>query len=137
MLHCAEKVRELLDDPDLQGTDLLVRGERRPVAAAWLEAPRGTLFHRYSVGPDDLVRDAKLVVATTNNNEAINRSIRRVARDSLRGRAITQELLDLVEMAVRAYDPCLSCATHALGTMPLVVTLEDADGRQLSRRVRN
>lgn len=137
MLHAAEKIRELLFDDDLQGDDLVVRGERRSEGAGWLEAPRGTLFHRYRIDEDELITDAKLVVATANNNEAINRSVKRVADDYLAGREITEALLNHVEVAVRAYDPCLSCATHALGQMPLIVTLEDHDGNELAERTRD
>ena len=80
--------------------------------------------------------DAKLVVATANNNEAINRSIKKVADDYLSGQEITDALLNNIEVAVRAYDPCLSCATHALGDMPLIVTLERHDGERLATRTR-
>jgi NAD-reducing hydrogenase large subunit len=137
MVHAAEVVRELLYDDDLQGTDLVApAGERRPAGIGWLEAPRGTLYHRYAVDANDQVTAAKLVVATANNNEAINRSIARVAADDLTGREITDGLLNHIEVAVRAYDPCLSCATHALGQMPLIVTLEGADGEEVARRTR-
>jgi len=136
MVHAAEKLREMLYDDDLQGTDLVAHGERRLEGAGWLEAPRGTLFHRYKIDENDQVTDAKLVVATANNNEAINRSIQRVAIDYLAGREITDLVLNNIEVAVRAYDPCLSCATHALGEMPLVVTLERADGAVLASRTR-
>ena len=94
------------------------------------------LYHRYRVDDDDLVTNAKLAVATTNNNEAINRSVNKVAIDYLTGREITDVLLNNIEVAVRAYDPCLSCATHALGDMPLLVTLEDQDGATLATRAR-
>jgi NAD-reducing hydrogenase large subunit len=136
MVHAAEKIRELLYDDDLQGSDLVVRGRRRAEGAAWLEAPRGTLLHRYAVDANDQVTDAKLVVATANNNEAINQSIKKVADDYLSGQEITDALLNNIEVAVRAYDPCLSCATHALGDMPLIVTLERHDGERLATRTR-
>jgi len=137
MVHAAEKVRELLFDDDLQGDDLVVAGRRRRIGVGWLEAPRGTLYHRYEVDDDDLVSAAHLVVATANNNEAINRSIRQVAVEGWAGREITEGMLNTIEVAVRAYDPCLSCATHALGEMPLIVTLESADGVELARRIRH
>ena len=136
MLHAAEKVKELLYDADLQGEDLVISGERRPEGAAWIEAPRGVLYHRYRVDGDDLVTNAKLAVATTNNNEAINRSVNKVAIDYLTGHEITDVLLNNIEVAVRAYDPCLSCATHALGDMPLLVTLEAPDGAIVATRAR-
>lgn len=136
MVHAAEKVKELLYDDDLQGNDLVVHGQRRLEGVGWLEAPRGTLFHRYKIDENDQVTDAKLVVATANNNEAINRSIKKVAIDYLTGQEITEILLNNIEVAVRAYDPCLSCATHALGDMPLIVTLERHNGEQLAIRTR-
>jgi len=136
MLHAAEKVKELLYDDDLQGEELVRSGERRAEGAGWIEAPRGMLYHRYRVGEDDLVTNAKLAVATTNNNEAINRSVNKVAIDYLTGHEITDVLLNNIEVAVRAYDPCLSCATHALGDMPLLVTLEAPDGTTIATRAR-
>jgi NAD-reducing hydrogenase large subunit len=89
------------------------------------------------VDENDQVSAAKLAVATTNNNEAINRSVQKVAIDYLSGQEISERLLNNIEVVIRAYDPCLSCATHALGTMPLVVTLEGHDGETLARCTRS
>jgi len=136
MIHCAEVIERLLYDDDLQGTDLVVTGKRRPEGVAVIEAPRGTLLHHYTVDDNGQVTSANLIVSTTNNNEAMNRSVTKVAKDYLTGREITEGLLNHVEVAIRAYDPCLSCATHALGDMPLIVTLEDADGAIVATRVK-
>jgi len=136
MIHCAEKIKELLFDDDLQGTDLVVTGQRRPEGVAIIEAPRGTLIHHYTVDDHGQVTGANLIVSTTNNNEAMNRSVTKVAIDYLTGTEITEGLLNHIEVAIRAYDPCLSCATHALGDMPLIVTLEDADGDVIATRVK-
>jgi NAD-reducing hydrogenase large subunit len=136
MIHCAEKIRELLFDDELQGTDLVVTGHRRPEGVAIVEAPRGTLIHHYTVDDHGQVTGANLIVSTTNNNEAMNRSVTKVAIDDLTGQEITEGLLNHIEVAIRAYDPCLSCATHALGDMPLVVTLEDSDGTVIATRVK-
>jgi NAD-reducing hydrogenase large subunit len=136
MIHCGEIIRELLFDDDLQGTDWVLRGERRPAGAAIVEAPRGTLIHHYAVDPDDKVTAANLIVSTTNNNEAINRSVTQVAAAYLNGHDITDGMLNHIEVAIRAYDPCLSCATHALGDMPLIVTVLDAAGGVVTTRVR-
>jgi NAD-reducing hydrogenase large subunit len=76
-------------------------------------------------------------VSTTHNNEAMNRAVREVARRYLDGRQLTEGLLNHVEVAIRAFDPCLSCATHALGQMPLSVELLDADGSRIDRLVRD
>ena len=128
LVHCAEKIKELLFDDDLQGQDLLVSGERRGEGIAWIEAPRGTLIHHYTIDEHDQVTSANLIVSTTHNNEAMNRAVKQVAVSELSGREITEGLLNHVEVAIRAFDPCLSCATHALGQMPLIVTLEDTEG---------
>jgi NAD-reducing hydrogenase large subunit len=141
LLHCAEKIALLLDDPDIVGTDLLVSGRREPFGIGVIEATRGTLIHHYEVDDNDLVSKANLIVATTNNNQAMNEAIRKVANDKISGETITEPLLNNIEVAIRAYDPCLSCATHAVGKMPLIVELRrnsgelihslkrDADGR--------
>ena len=137
LVHCAEKIKSLLFDDDLQGTDLIAGGDgRRHEGIACIEAPRGTLIHHYTVDAHDQVTSANLIVSTTNNNEAMNRAVRQVAVSDLSGREITEGLLNHVEVAIRAFDPCLSCATHALGQMPLVVTLEDAEGQAIATRVR-
>ena len=128
MLHAAEVIEGLLDDEDVSGTELMAHGERQPRGVGVIEAPRGTLIHHYRVDEHDQVVRANLVVSTTHNNEAMNRSIRAVARRYLDGRSLTEGLLNHIEVAVRAFDPCLSCATHALGKMPLAVELQDADG---------
>ena len=135
MLHAAEKIQELLNDSDLQGDDLVGKGERRAEAAAILEAPRGTLFHHYRVNENDQVEMANLIVSTTNNNEPMNRAVQKVAADYISGvPEITEGLLNHIEVAIRAYDPCLSCATHALGSMPLQVTLVDCEGNVVDRK---
>ncbi|MCB2205779.1 Ni/Fe hydrogenase subunit alpha [bacterium] len=134
-LHSIEKIRELLEDPDLQGTDLVVKGDRRPEGVGLIEAPRGTLFHHYRVNENDQVEMANLIVSTTSNNEPMNRAVSKVAMDHISGKAeITEGLLNHIEVAIRAYDPCLSCATHALGKMPLVVRLVDAEGNEVAKK---
>jgi NAD-reducing hydrogenase large subunit len=136
MVYAVEKIKELLYDDALQGTELLAKGERRREGVAWIEAPRGTLFHHYQVDDNDLITGANLIVSTTSNNEAMNRSVHKVAVDYLTGKEITEGLLNHIEVALRAYDPCLSCATHAVGRMPLEVVLESADGVEIARRAR-
>jgi len=134
-LHAVEKIEQLLHDSDLQGEDLVVKGSRRDEYAAILEAPRGTLFHHYKVDENDQVTMANLIVSTTSNNEPMNRAIQRIAETHLSGQPeITEPLLNHIEVGIRAYDPCLSCATHALGRMPLVVSLVDAGGQVLDRK---
>jgi NAD-reducing hydrogenase large subunit len=138
MLHSAEIIRDLLDDPDIQGKDLLSSGPRREEAVGLIEAPRGTLFHHYRVDKEDRVTMCNLIVSTTNNNEPMNRAVAQVARDDLSGhKEITEGMLNHVEVAIRAYDPCLSCATHAAGKMPLVVEIVGSGGETRSRKVRD
>lgn len=136
LLHSTETIQRLLHDGDLQGTDLVVKGERRRETVGIIEAPRGTLFHHYRVGDDDRIEMANLIVSTTNNNEAMNRAVLKVAQDYLAGVEITEGLLNRVEVAIRAYDPCLSCATHAMGQMPLSIELYDSAGTLLDQRTK-
>ncbi|PKL48860.1 MAG: Ni/Fe hydrogenase subunit alpha [Planctomycetes bacterium HGW-Planctomycetes-1] len=136
-LHSIEKINELLNDKDLQGTDLVVKGKRRSEGIGLLEAPRGTLFHHYKINDDDQIVMANLIVSTTNNNEPFNRAVQKVAADHIDGVAeITEGLLNHIEVAIRAYDPCLSCATHAMGKMPLKVTLFDYQGNEIASKTK-
>lgn len=137
VLHCVEKIRELLLDPDLQGTDLQARGERRREGIGVIEAPRGNLIHHYQIDDNDQITFCNLIVSTTHNNEGMNRAVKDVAVKHLSGRdRITEGMLNQVEVAIRAYDPCLSCATHALGQMPLQVELVDAAGQLIDHATR-
>ncbi len=133
LLYCAEAIRELLLDPDLGGTDLLNKGELQGTGIGVIEAPRGTLFHHYEIDDDGIVNRANLIVSTTNNNQAMNESIRQVAGMYLDGKQLTEPLLNQIEVAIRAYDPCLSCATHAMGKMPLEVVLVNEQNEVVDR----
>ncbi|MBN2803756.1 MAG: Ni/Fe hydrogenase subunit alpha [Deltaproteobacteria bacterium] len=133
-VHSAEKIKELLHDDDLQGEDLVKKGERRGEAVGLIEAPRGTLFHHYKVDENDQVTMCNLIVSTTSNNVPMNKAVTDVAKKYLSGVKITEGLLNHVEVAIRAYDPCLSCATHALGRMPLEVAVVDKQGEVLNKK---
>jgi NAD-reducing hydrogenase large subunit len=99
------------------------------------EAPRGTLFHHYKINENDQIIMANLIVSTTHNNEPMNRSVNHVAKSWMNGKTvITEPMMNAVEVAIRAYDPCLSCATHALGQMPLDISLYDKDNNLLDRK---
>jgi NAD-reducing hydrogenase large subunit len=138
MLHAAENIKDLLHDDDLLGHDLMATGgERQERGVGVIEAPRGTLIHHYRVNENDEVTRANLIVSTTHNNQAMNEAIRQVAKQYLDGRELTEGLLNHIEVAIRCFDPCLSCATHALGQMPLEVTLVDAEGAVLDYKQRN
>jgi len=128
MLFAAESIKDLLHDDDILGGELVVTGERQERGVGVIEAPRGTLIHHYRVNEDDQIVRCNLIVSTTHNNQAMNESIRQVAKRYLDGRKLTEGLLNHVEVAIRAFDPCLSCATHALGKMPLKLELIDAGG---------
>ena len=133
LLHCAEAIRELLPDPDLLGDDLMRQGEPRTQGIGVVEAPRGTLLHHYEIDDGGLVRKANLIVSTTHNNAAMNAALRQVAARYLDGQVLTEGLLNRLEVAIRAFDPCLSCATHAIGRMPLTVELVSAEGLLVDR----
>ena len=137
VLHSAEAIKRLLLDPDIMGRDLVTQGEKRYEGIGVIEAPRGTLFHHYCVDEQDLVIKANLIVSTTSNNQAMNESIRQVAATYLNGREPTEGLLNHLEVAIRAYDPCLSCATHALGKMPLELEVLDAQENLVARLERH
>jgi len=112
---------------------LLNKGELQSSGIGVIEAPRGTLFHQYEINDDGLVEKANLIVSTTNNNQAMNESIRKVATQYLDGNQLTEALLNQVEVAIRAYDPCLSCATHAMGKMPLQINLVNENNELVDR----
>ncbi|MCX7184693.1 MAG: Ni/Fe hydrogenase subunit alpha [Nitrosospira sp.] len=137
MLHAAEAIQELLHDPDLQSDDLVSSGARQLHGVGVIEAPRGTLIHHYRINEDEQIVRANLIVATTHNNQAMNEAVRQVALQYLDGQQITEGLLNHIEVAIRAFDPCLSCATHALGKMPLEVELLDASGTLLQRLIKD
>jgi NAD-reducing hydrogenase large subunit len=133
MLHAVESIKDLLHDDDIMGDDLMATGQRSARGVGVIEAPRGTLIHHYRVDENDLVVRANLIVSTTHNNQAMNEAVRQVAIQYLDGNEVTEGLLNHIEVAIRAFDPCLSCATHALGKMPLQVQLLDATGAVISR----
>jgi NAD-reducing hydrogenase large subunit len=134
-LHAAEMMRELLNDPDLQGNDLVTKGVKQKEGVGVIEAPRGTLFHHYRINDNDQIEMANLIVSTTNNNEPMNRSVNNVATSYMTGQqVITEEMMNAVEVAIRAYDPCLSCATHAMGQMPLQMKLYDSNNNLIDQK---
>ena len=136
-LHCAEVMQELLNDSSILGNDLLREGTRRPAGIGILEAPRGTLIHHYEVDDKGMITRCNLIVSTTHNNEAMNRSVRWVAQNVLdRQEEITEGMLNQVEVAIRAYDPCLSCATHAMGQMPLKLSVYDHNGKVVNEFIK-
>ena len=136
-LHCAESIKELLNDADIMGKDLVAQGEKRLEGIGVIEAPRGTLFHHYQIDENDIVTKANLIVSTTSNNQGMNESVRQVAAEYLSGTELTEPLLNNLEVAIRAYDPCLSCATHAVGKMPLQLNLVNAEGLVVDKLIKH
>jgi len=134
MLHSVERIEELLNDPELLGEDVRARAlPNRKEAVGSCEAPRGTLFHHYTVDHDGTMRKANLVIATGQNNQAMNMAVEQAARRFVRPGQLSEGMLNRVEAAIRCFDPCLSCSTHAIGQMPLIVELRDRSGRVLER----
>jgi NAD-reducing hydrogenase large subunit len=135
LLHSGEMIRDLLNDPDLQKDDLVIKGTKCNEGVGLIEAPRGTLFHHYRINDQDQITMANLIVSTTHNNEPMNRAVNKVAVDMMTGhKEITEGMMNAVEVAIRAYDPCLSCATHAIGQMPLEISLYDADENLIEQK---
>jgi len=136
-LHAAEVIRDLLHDPDIMGAELVTKGTKQSEGVGLIEAPRGTLFHHYRINDQDQIVMANLIVSTTNNNEPMNRSVNQVAQKIMTGKeVITEGMMNAVEVAIRAYDPCLSCATHALGKMPLEITLVNEQNEIIDRKLK-
>jgi NAD-reducing hydrogenase large subunit len=137
-IYAAERTRELLEDPDILSTDIInesnvITGEGVGV----IEAPRGTLFHHYWTDENGQITRVNLIVATGNNNWAMSHSVEMVAKEFVDGNNLTEGMLNRVEAAIRAYDPCLSCSTHAIGQMPLIVEVRGSGGELINRVQRN
>jgi len=128
-LFAVEKVAVLLHDPDILSTDILnTRRDFKGVGVGVVEAPRGTLIHHYWAKENGQLEKVNLIVSTGHNNWAMSNSVDSVAKTYISGHEVTEGLLNRVEAAIRAHDPCLSCSTHAVGQMPLELELLEADG---------
>lgn len=135
ILHSAEKMKELLNDPDILNGELIIKGNKKQEGVGLIEAPRGTLFHHYKINKQNQITMANLIVSTTNNNEPMNVAVNQVAKKMMEGQEkITEGMMNAVEVAIRAYDPCLSCATHALGQMPLEISLFNSNNKLIDRK---
>lgn len=138
VLHCAEVIRNLLHDPELMGNDLVRKGTARLKGIGIIEAPRGTLTHHYEVDEKGMITRCNLIVSTTHNNDAMNNAVKWVANNVIsRKGTITDSMLNQVEVAIRAYDPCLSCATQAMGKMPLKAELYNYKGELINEKFKN
>lgn len=138
ILHSAEMMKKLLNDPDILTGELTTKGTKLSEGVGLLEAPRGTLFHHYRIDDNDLIEMANLIVSTTNNNIPMNTAVDLAAKQFMNGQPeITEPMMNAVEVAIRAYDPCLSCATHALGKMPLEFKIVDKNEKLVSHKMKN
>ena len=138
ILASVELIERALDDADLSSTDLRAdAGINCLHGVGASEAPRGTLFHDYKVDRNGLLQKVNLIVATGQNNLAMNRTVAQIARHFLQGTEITEPMLNRIEHGIRCYDPCLSCSTHALGRMALHVRVLGPGGHVLNEARRD
>jgi F420-non-reducing hydrogenase large subunit len=134
LLYAAERAVELVKDPEITSTNVRNKPGKPGEGVGVVEAARGTLIHHYILDENALIKDVNLIVATVNNAPSINMSIRNAAKGLIHKGKVDQGLLNMVEMAFRAYDPCFGCATHfAVGQMPLTVEIYNHDGKLLKK----
>jgi NAD-reducing hydrogenase large subunit len=137
MLYGIEKIEQILTDPLI--LDKHVRataGVNRLEGAGQAEAPRGTLNHHYKVDENGLITWANLVIATGQNNNAMNKGVLQAARHYVKDGKFSEGVLNRVEAVIRTFDPCLSCSTHAFGQMPLVLSLLSQEGQVVDQVIR-
>ena len=130
MVYAAERINELLDDPEITGKEIRTLPTETPtVGIGVVEAPRGTLYHHYETDERGIITKANLIVATQNNSARMAMSVEKAAKGLIHDGIVNEGLLNKVEMAFRAYDPCHACATHTLpGQMPIVARIRDNEG---------
>ncbi len=137
ILYCLERIGQLLADPKILAKNVRAfAGPNNSEGVGVAEAPRGTLIHHYRVDEDGLMQSANLIIATGHNNLAMNRAILQTAKRFVDGNNLKEGMLNRVEAVIRAFDPCLSCSTHAAGQMALVIELLTPDGKVVSRLAR-
>jgi len=137
VLHGIEKIEQILTDPLILDKHVrAIAGVNRLEGAGQAEAPRGTLNHHYKVDENGLITWANLVIATGQNNNAMNKGVLQAAKEYVNDGKFTPGALNRVEAVIRTFDPCLSCSTHAFGQMPLVLTLLSPDGEIVDQVIR-
>ncbi len=137
LLFCVETAKELLNDPEILSEHVTSKAMvNNYEGVGFAEAPRGTLIHHYKVDPQGLITYNNMVIATEHNNIAYNMAITQVAKKYVKAKTLQEGMLNRVEAVIRAFDPCLSCATHAIGQMPLDIKLVDDEGKLLDRKIR-
>jgi NAD-reducing hydrogenase large subunit len=137
MLNAAEQIKVLMQNDLICGKDIWVNASIvNKEGIGVIEAPRGTLIHHYKVDKSGKIGHVNLIVSTGHNNLAMNRAVFDVAREYIKNGKVTEGILNRIEVAIRCYDPCFSCSTHALGHMPLELTIYEADGtiREVQRK---
>lgn len=138
ILAAIEKIEQLVEDPDIVSKRVRAEaGINNLEAVGVSEAPRGTLFHHYQVDENGLIKKVNLIIATGQNNLAMNKTVTQIAQHYIHGNEIPEGMLNRVEAGIRAFDPCLSCSTHAVGQMPLHIELVAADGTVLKEVYRH
>jgi NAD-reducing hydrogenase large subunit len=129
ILFALEKIGMTLDDPTITDREVRSRaGVNRSMGVGVSEAPRGALFHEYHVDENGILQKVNLIIATGQNNLAMNRTVRQIATAYVNGHQLQEGILNRIEHGIRTFDPCLSCSTHAMGQMPLQIQLVTADG---------
>lgn len=138
ILACLEKIQQYMDDPELSSDRIRSHaGVNQLEAVGVSEAPRGTLFHHYNVDENGLIQKVNLIIATGQNNLAMNKTVTQIAQNYIHSNDIPEGFLNRVEHGIRCFDPCLSCSTHAVGQMPLHVELIAPDGAVVNEVYRN
>jgi NAD-reducing hydrogenase large subunit len=133
-MFCVEEAERLLNDPQITSDDIQAHGRwNYTEGIGCTEAPRGTLFHHYKTDDSGKLTNVNLLIATGQNNPSMNRSVLEVAKQYVKGNDIQEGMLNRVESAIRCYDPCLSCSTHAVGSMPMIVEVKDRAGNVVKR----
>jgi NAD-reducing hydrogenase large subunit len=136
-LFCLEGVKEILEDPDILSDRVSSKAfVNNDEGIGVAEAPRGTLIHHYAVDPQGMIVWANMIIATEHNNLAYNKAVTQVAKKYVKAKKLSEGMLNRVEAVIRAFDPCLSCATHAVGQMPLDIQLINAEGKLVDRKIR-
>ena len=137
-LYAAEHVKDLLDDADILSKDILNTCHNpKPSGVGVIEAPRGTLIHHYWMNENQQLTKVNLIVSTGHNNWAMSEAVDSVAKTYITGPDVPEGILNRVEAAIRAHDPCLSCSTHAVGQMPMIVEVKDSSDKLVKTITRN
>ncbi|MGD1702638.1 Ni/Fe hydrogenase subunit alpha [Dapis sp. BLCC M229] len=138
IIGCLERIEQLIDDPDIVSPRTRATAGINCLEGVGVsEAPRGTLFHHYKVDENGIIQKVNMIIATGQNNLAMNQTVTQIAKYYIHNNQIPEGMLNRVEAGIRAFDPCLSCSTHAAGQMPLHIQLISANGTVLDEVYRN